>query len=116
MSFKQIIELAELLDDGRVTGEDVVRYIKSQGDVEASCVTVQGDRGTTDFVKFLIPGKQNHFSGILFCPSRVQDGHTIDLEIYLDDSFPIQDIFCYKIKKGGKNATDKIRERNDNLI
>ncbi len=37
------------------------------------------------YVEFLIPGKQNHFSGILFCPSRVQDGHTIDLEIYLDD-------------------------------
>ena len=30
MSFKQIIELAELLDDGRVTGEDVVRYIKAR--------------------------------------------------------------------------------------
>ena len=38
------------------------------------------------------------------------------MEIYLDDSFPIQDIFCYKIKKGGKNASDKIGERNDNLI
>ena len=41
------------------------------------------DEGT--YVEFLIPGKQNHFSGILFCPSRMQDEHTIDLEIYLDD-------------------------------
>ena len=27
MSFKQVIELADLLDDGRVTGEDVVKYV-----------------------------------------------------------------------------------------
>ena len=63
MSFKQIMELAELLDDGRVTGEDVVRYVKSQGDVAGESVTVRGDRGTTDFVKFLIPGKNGKSKG-----------------------------------------------------
>ena len=63
MSFKQIMELAELLDDGRVTGEDVVRYVKSQGDVTGESVTVRGDRGTTDFVKFLIPGKNGKSKG-----------------------------------------------------
>ena len=57
MSFKQVIELADLLDDGRVTGEDVVKYVTAEGNVKATCTTVTGAKGSTDFVKFLIPGK-----------------------------------------------------------
>ena len=56
MSFKQVIELADLLDDGRVTGEDVVKYVTAEGNVKATCTTVTGAKGSTDFVKFLIPG------------------------------------------------------------
>ena len=42
MSFKQVIELADLLDDGRVTGEDVVKYVTAEGNVKATCTTVTG--------------------------------------------------------------------------
>lgn len=63
MSFKQVIELADLLDDGRVTGEDVVKYVTAEGNVKASCTTVTGAKGSTDFVKFLIPGKNGKTKG-----------------------------------------------------
>ena len=63
MSFKQVIELADLLDDGRVTGEDVVKYVTAEGNVKATCTTVTGAKGSTDFVKFLIPGKNGKTKG-----------------------------------------------------
>lgn len=44
MSFKQVIELADLLDDGRVTGEDVVKYVTAEGNVKATCTTVTAPR------------------------------------------------------------------------
>ena len=47
MSFKQVIELADLLDDGRVTGEDVVKYVTAEGNVKATCTTVTGAKGST---------------------------------------------------------------------
>lgn len=63
MSFKQLVELADMLDDGHVTGGDVVRYVQAQGAVEGSSTTVKGERGSTDFVKFLIPGKNGKRHG-----------------------------------------------------
>lgn len=63
MSFKQLMDLADILDDGRVTGEDVVRYVTAEGNVTGTSTTVQGDRGTTDFVKFVIPGKNGKTKG-----------------------------------------------------
>ena len=71
MSFKQVIELADLLDDGRVTGEDVVKYVTAEGNVKATCTTVTGAKGSTDFVKFLIP-RTCRFSHC--CQARPHDG------------------------------------------
>ncbi len=49
----------ELMDDPSVTGEKVKAYlsqISGQGDIEVQ--TIEGDKGTTDFIKVIIPGKQ----------------------------------------------------------
>jgi hypothetical protein len=60
---KQTLIVYELLDDPRVSGESVVELFAPYEGVEVNCKTVQGDKGSTDFVKITIPGKSGKMAG-----------------------------------------------------
>jgi len=64
MLLKEIIKAFELLDDPRASGERAaskVREIDPQAEVEVR--TVRGDRGSTDFIKLVIPGSNGRSKG-----------------------------------------------------
>lgn len=56
MSLKQTLEVIDILDHPKVSGEDVVELFKGYLYAEASFETVKGEEGSTDFVKILIKG------------------------------------------------------------
>ncbi|RYL87042.1 DUF1177 domain-containing protein [Sporolactobacillus sp. THM19-2] len=57
MILKQTLCVMDKLDDLHVTGEKVVALFNQYPNVSASYESVQGDKGGTDFVKVVIPGK-----------------------------------------------------------
>ena len=63
MAFKQVLEVYEIMDSAYVTGQEIVQLAHAAGIAEASSVTVTGPRGTTDFVKLVIPGTRGKRSG-----------------------------------------------------
>jgi hypothetical protein len=56
MTWPQVLELYEILDDGAVNGEVVAAWLRDNGLDDVTVTTVEGDRGSTDFVKAVIPG------------------------------------------------------------
>jgi hypothetical protein len=56
MALKQVLEIVDLLDRAKITGEEVASFFREQGVKKIEIQTVQGEKGKTDFVKFLIPG------------------------------------------------------------
>ena len=63
MSMKHIIELQDLLDDPAVNGQTVADYLRSYGAENIQVKTLTGEKGSTDFVKVLIPGSRGKSSG-----------------------------------------------------
>lgn len=64
MLLRQIIELYDILDDSGVTGETVARYLRSiRSDANITCYPLSGEKGTTDMLRVLIPGKEGKSSG-----------------------------------------------------
>ncbi|WP_019119347.1 DUF1177 domain-containing protein [Brevibacillus massiliensis] len=63
MSLKQTIEVFELLDDATVSGEKVKAFFEQRGASNVSYTTVEGEKGTTDFIKIVIPGKKGKVYG-----------------------------------------------------
>ena len=63
MSMKHIIELQDLLDDPAVNGQTVAEYLRSYGAENIQVKTLTGEKGSTDFVKVLIPGSRGKSSG-----------------------------------------------------
>ena len=64
MLIKQIIEMYDLLDDGRVDGAAVVDFLKAiDPEVDAETYPLAGPRGTTHMVKVRIPGSKGKSSG-----------------------------------------------------
>ncbi|WP_407270141.1 DUF1177 domain-containing protein [Radiobacillus sp. PE A8.2] len=64
MSLKHVIEMYDLMDDRSVTGEKVKDYlleINESGQIDVH--TIKGNKGKTDFVKVLIPGKNGKSNG-----------------------------------------------------
>jgi hypothetical protein len=53
----------ELLDDPSITGEKVIELFQGYEYVEASSETVQGEAGSTDFIKILIKGTNGKSTG-----------------------------------------------------
>lgn len=60
---KQVSEALDFLDSPNVNGAAVVARIQAAGPVEASWRTIPGERGSTDFVRFLFPGTSGKSSG-----------------------------------------------------
>jgi hypothetical protein len=63
MALKQVMDLYEIMDDISVNGQRIIEYAKTMGIEEASYQSFQGDKGCTDFVRFLIPGKNGKSTG-----------------------------------------------------
>lgn len=63
MSFKATLDAFTLLDSAKVTGDDVVAALKALGAENVTSTTIQGPRGSTDFVKIVIPGSKGRSSG-----------------------------------------------------
>ncbi|KKI91497.1 hypothetical protein WQ54_14635 [Bacillus sp. SA1-12] len=63
MSLKYTFEVMELLDDPKANGKMVTDLFTELSYVEASYQTVQGDRGSTDFVKIVVKGTEGKLAG-----------------------------------------------------
>ena len=56
---KQVIEAHELLDDARVNGEQVAKYLRKTGLENVKVERATTKEGYTDFIKVFVPGKTN---------------------------------------------------------
>src|SRR5690625_637530 len=63
MSLKYTMEVMEHLDDLHVNGKSVVDLFDGFEHCEATYETVEGEEGTTDFVKIVIKGTEGRISG-----------------------------------------------------
>lgn len=63
MLIKEIIEVFDLLDDPRASGEQIRQYLCSKGPADVTVKTVREGAYATDFVKVVIPGKRGKRSG-----------------------------------------------------
>ena len=62
MALKQTIEVYELLDSAMVSGETVAAVLRERG-LQVEVIPVQGEQGSTDFVRTLIPGTAGKVAG-----------------------------------------------------
>ncbi|MFC5591526.1 DUF1177 domain-containing protein [Sporosarcina soli] len=63
MTLKQTLDVIEIIDNAFVTGADVVEIFKDFVFVETDVQTVEGESGSTDFVKITIKGSEGKLSG-----------------------------------------------------
>ncbi|MGO1592522.1 DUF1177 domain-containing protein [Ancrocorticia sp.] len=63
MSYKHIIGALDILDDSAVTGDSVVAWLAEIGIQDASSRTISGPRGSTDFLRVVIPGTDGKMAG-----------------------------------------------------
>lgn len=61
--FKQVMEAMELLDDAGVTGSRAAGWLKERCGLVLEVERIQGDAGSTDFVRTLVPGTLGKTSG-----------------------------------------------------
>ncbi len=60
---KQVMEIHELLDSATVTGQRVVELLRSRGLEKTEYETIVGAKGSTDFIRVLVPGRQGRSAG-----------------------------------------------------
>ena len=63
MMLKQVIEICDLIDSAKVNGAAVADLLIKRGLDQIEVKTIRGERGSTDFVKILIPGSQGRSAG-----------------------------------------------------
>ena len=63
MALSQTLTAFNTLDDGNVNGEKVKALFQDYPNVDVSVTTVTGEKGSTDFVKIVIPGKNGKMNG-----------------------------------------------------
>lgn len=63
MLLKQVLEIFEILDHPKASGEMVKELFESKFDVNVHVKKVHGELGYTDFVKIIIPGKIGKTNG-----------------------------------------------------
>ncbi len=63
MLLKQVMELFDILDSPNVCGDHVLKLFEKYEDITISIDTVVGEKGKTDFIKVLIPGKKGKSIG-----------------------------------------------------
>ena len=65
MSMKQTMEIYELLDSAKATGDKVASLLHKRGLADVTVQTVEGPERSTDFVKAVIPGGEGPVLGII---------------------------------------------------
>lgn len=60
---KQVIEVMDLLDSARVDGRLVAVFLKERGAADIRVSTIQGEEGSTDFIKIKVPGTRGKTGG-----------------------------------------------------
>lgn len=63
MSLQQTLLVYETMDSAYVNGNQIKELFAAYPEVEVSVQTVQGEKGSTDFVKIVIPGTKGKLSG-----------------------------------------------------
>ncbi len=63
MTWKQTIEMCELLDSATVTGAEVAQALRERGPTSVEVVEAAGEKGHTDFIRATIPGTDGRQSG-----------------------------------------------------
>ncbi|MFC7395440.1 DUF1177 domain-containing protein [Scopulibacillus cellulosilyticus] len=63
MTLKQTLTVIDLLDDANATGEKIIALFSDYPHVEATSKTVEGEKGSTDFVKIVISGTEGKSNG-----------------------------------------------------
>ncbi len=63
MALKQVMEVYELLDDPRVSGDAVAQLLQSRGLTEVTVERLDGEKGSTDFIRVLLPGSSGKRRG-----------------------------------------------------
>ncbi|WP_103110883.1 DUF1177 domain-containing protein [Brevibacillus reuszeri] len=63
MSLKQTMTVYETMDSAYVNGEAIKKLFHDYPEVTVTTQTVNGEEGSTDFVKILVPGKNGKSSG-----------------------------------------------------
>ena len=63
MVLKQVIDVKEIIDDGRVSGKEIVKLFQNFEFINIEVTEVSGEKGKTDFVKIIIPGTNGKVNG-----------------------------------------------------
>lgn len=64
MTWRDVVDGYELLDDPAVNGERVIKWLRGAGRVvDARCVTIGDGSNETDFVSVTVPGKSGRLAG-----------------------------------------------------
>ncbi len=63
MAWKQVIDAFEALDSATASGERVAELWRQHGIQDITVTKIQGEKGSTDFVKAVIPGSQGKSAG-----------------------------------------------------
>jgi len=63
MALKQVLEIVELVDSARASGEAVASLLRRRGLSDVRVTTVKGARGSTDFVRAVVPGRRGKAVG-----------------------------------------------------
>jgi hypothetical protein len=63
MPWREVLDLYDLLDDSAASGEGVAAWLRKNGVDDVRVTTVQGNKGSTDFVRAVIPGSRGRTVG-----------------------------------------------------
>jgi len=63
MALKQVIDVYEAMDSEHVSGATIVELARAAGIAAATCETINGPKGSTDFIKIKIPGRRGKSAG-----------------------------------------------------
>ncbi|MHB0867881.1 MAG: DUF1177 domain-containing protein [Chloroflexota bacterium] len=63
MAWKQVIDTFEMLDSATVSGEQVAGALLQVGITDVEVTRIRGSKGSTDFIKAVIPGSRGRSSG-----------------------------------------------------
>jgi hypothetical protein len=63
MAWREVLDLYDILDDAAASGTAVAGWLRAHGVDDVSVTTVKGDKGSTDFVRAVIPGSRGRIAG-----------------------------------------------------
>jgi hypothetical protein len=61
--WREVLDVYDLLDDASASGEAVAAWLRKNGVDDVTVTTVTGDKGSTDFVRAVIPGSRGRLTG-----------------------------------------------------